>query len=191
MEEPGETAVKQICLWTGGSVTGYGWHLKWWTGSRRIMPRSWVLLQEAEHCIRGIAVGWGKPSSTSLVSSRWFLSPDASSLIQLMDQGFISTCTKLYLKQASNAALGLLHCDFWWFIPSCMPSLIFRLDGQIWNPLQMQTGGRYGQRAVTSSRRFGKPALEVCVEVSDDFTELVTLGRWRDSEGAAWALDNF
>jgi hypothetical protein len=33
--------------------------------------------------------------------------------------------------------------------------------------------------------------LEVCVEVSDDFTELVTLGRWRDSEGAAWALDNF
>jgi len=59
-----------------------------------------------------------------------------------------------------------------------MPSLIFRLDGQISrNPLQMQPEGRYGQRAVTSSRRFGKPTLEVCVEVSDDFTELVTLGR--------------
>jgi hypothetical protein len=103
-----------------------------------------------------------------------------------MDQGFISTCTKLYLKQTfnvmfsavENPELGIAHCDFWWFIPSCMPSLIFRLNGQrSRNALQIQPGGRYGQKAVTSSRGFGKSAVEGCVEVSDDFSEFMTLGR--------------
>jgi len=77
-----------------------------------------------------------------------------------------------------NPELVLVHCDFWWFIPSCMRSLIFRLDGQrSRDPLQIQPGGRYGQRVVTSSRGFGKPAVEGCIEVGDDFTEFVTLGR--------------
>jgi len=124
------------------------------------MPRTWLLLQEEECCVHGIAVGWGKQSSTSLVSSRSFLPPDASSLTQLMDQGFVSTCTKLYLKQTFNVMFsavenpepGLAHCDFWWFIPSCMPSLIFRLNGQrSRNPLQIQPGGRYGQKSVMIS----------------------------------------
>jgi len=37
-----------------------------WSGElvqQRLMPRSWVIPQEAEHCICGIAVGRGKPSS--------------------------------------------------------------------------------------------------------------------------------
>jgi hypothetical protein len=96
-----------------------------------------------------------------------------------------ATCTKLYLKQTFNAMfiavenpeLRLVHFNFWWFIPSCIPSLIFRLNGQkSRNPLQIQPEGKYGQRAVTSSRGFGKPAVEGCVEVSDDFTEFVTPG---------------
>jgi hypothetical protein len=103
-----------------------------------------------------------------------------------MDQGFISTYTKLYLEQkfnvifnaVENPELGLVHCDFWWFIPSCMRSLIFRLDGQrSRNPLQIQPGGRYGQRVVTSSRGFGKPAVEGLYREVSDFTEFVTLGR--------------
>ena len=124
------------------------------------MLRSCLPLQDAECCVCGIAVGWGQPSSMPLVSSRWFLPPDASSLIQPMDQGFVSTCTKLYLKQTFNAMFsavenpepGLAHCDFWWFIPSCMPSLIFMLNGQrSRNPLQIQPGERYGQKSVMIS----------------------------------------
>ena len=90
------------------------------------------------------------------------------SSVSLKDQiWFLRVChhvlNELYLKQAISAVLGLFHCDSWWLIPSCMPSLIFRLDGHISrNPLKMQPGGRYGQRAFTRSRRFGKPALEVC-----------------------------
>ena len=188
-----------VCQCTKGSVFGHGW-LKWWTRSRKTYAQKLSATAEGRTshtwrcCWLGQAV-FHVSRLVKVIPATWCLVSDTAD----------GSGVRIHLYEAVPETC-LMQWSVLWRILSwaycivtsgglcrlCTWSLIFRPNGQkSRNPLQIQYGGRYGQRAVISSRGYGKLAVEGCVEVSDDFTELVTLGRWRDGEGTAWAFDSF